>query len=613
MKICLNLSGQIRLRENENLFDKINYFKINLKFDKLFMHVWLNDYLIHKDTIEKIQKEFNTSIIITDNPVIDNNLSKKFQMIKHHLETKANDLFYQFYGIQSVFQRSNYEDYDIFIRCRFDNIFVSEFKFNKYYDILKLEKPVALVPSGSDWCEGMADAFMVMNKSCSFLINNLIEDYVKLLEIKFPFHPETLLRSFFINLHSVSVYRIPYPLFINSLDDKMNEKSLTSRYITDDFCVLDDQKFIPKISNDEPEIWIENWSGIANNFEHKLFINEDNLPVKSQYSIQQFHKISPKYAHNNNLLDQRFLEENLMDPIYDSFILDSNLLEKQKNQLVHFNLCENKIYLQDLVILIITKIDSKHRLNNLKNNIQHLNNFFENKIIVCELDVSSKINFKNNFEKILINPITDGFDRNYAANIIYKKLNYKYVLNIETDVIFDPLGIKNCYDVLVDLNLTMAMPFNGVPIWLNEDTTNSFFRHKILPEIWKNIFNFSNITDKENLNPKEMNKNYAKHPGYGYLINIQKFQSIGGENEIFNRHGFDDYERLYRVLKFGNTVFWSDYFAYHMWHTRSNNTNNFYTSNLHQKHTYLNLVRMELDDYQKEITSWPGFTAPLNL
>ena len=60
MKICLNLSGQIRLRENENLFEKINYFKINLKFDKLFMHVWLNDYLTHKDTIEKIQKEFNS-------------------------------------------------------------------------------------------------------------------------------------------------------------------------------------------------------------------------------------------------------------------------------------------------------------------------------------------------------------------------------------------------------------------------------------------------------------------------------------------------------------------------------------------------------------------------
>jgi predicted glycosyltransferase involved in capsule biosynthesis len=92
------------------------------------------------------------------------------------------------------------------------------------------------------------------------------------------------------------------------------------------------------------------------------------------------------------------------------------------------------------------------------------------------------------------------------------------------------------------------------------------------------------------------------------LINLTKYKAIGGENENFKSHGFDDVERIYRVLKFGNSIYWSDYFAYHLWHPR-NKKDHYYEPQQESKDEFIRIVKMNLDELQNEVMSWRGFSS----
>jgi hypothetical protein len=608
MKICLNLSGQVKLRPDETLKSRIKHFKDIFNFDKIFMHFWLSDFLTFQEEISEIEQIYNCSYIITDIPDFKQDIVENVNNLKHHFNDKSKDLLCQFYGIQEVFQKSNFEDFDVHIKCGYDNKFENKFNFDKYSYLLLENEPVAIVPSGGDWCEGLADRFYIMNKSCSSIMNNILNDTIELTKLKFPFHPQTILRTFLINLNNAKVYRIPYAVSLIHGND-----NCTVKLFKNDFCILDNKKFIPKISNDIDEAWIENFETLSNDFENKLFLNKSQLFTKKiNIKINQMQRIGDKYSYNNDKIDTTWLSDNIMDPINSaSYFLDLKMIENQKQQISNFKLKDNKIFLNDFAFVLITKIDSEQRLSNLKANVKHLNNFFENKIMIYELDNNSKINFDGNFEKILLKPKGNSFDRNYAANEIYKTIDFKYILNIETDVIFDPLGIKDCYDNLIEMDLTLAMPFNGLAIWLNEKSANEYIKNQKLPEIWKNVFNISNFADKYNLDSctlELLDKARPKHPGFCYLINLTKFKAIGGENENFKRHGYDDVERIYRVLKFGNSIYWSDYFAYHLWHPR-NAKDHYYEPQRESKDELIRIVRMNLDELQNEVMSWRGFSS----
>lgn len=610
MKICLNLSGQVRLRNGESLLNSIDEFHKLFNFDKLFMHLWLEDYLCYKDQIQQIQKKFNCSIVICDPPNFNDEILKLSNQLKHHLNFKTKGLLCQLYGIQSVFQRSCLEDFDIHIRCRFDNNFKSYFDLKAHQVLLSKEEPIAIFPYGADWCEGLPDVFFILNKSASGAIKNYFDDSLKLLELNYPLHPETLLRVIFINLNNCLVYRLPLSIEINSEGQKNQNFIYTKSDENSKFCILDQKKFIPFITNDEQKSWIENFENINETFYDKKFTNNQNLIVKKlDITNNQIHRLGWNYWQNNDKLDMNWVSENYNDPIWSPIKLDLELLKKQKSQIKNFQ-NNAKLFIDDLVFIIIVRIDSSYRLKNLKKVVGHLNRFFHNKIIICEHDNESKIDFEGNYEKKLIKINKKGFCRNYALNEIYKDLNYKYVLNIEADVILDPFGIEQCYNSLKDLNLVLSMPFNGFPIWLNDYHSNEFIKNNYLPEIWRHTMNLNSISDMDNedwISKQNMGLEKRKHPGFSYLINLEKFKQIGGENENFYVFGFEDNERIYRTLKFGTAIFWADNFAYHLWHPR-NRTNDWYgLDNIVSKEEYLRIINLNLDQLQNEVENWNGY------
>lgn len=213
MKICLNLSGQVRLASGETLLDKIEHIKSAMHFDQIFMHLWIDDYLKYKDQLSKID---NKSIIIVEPPILD----KKFYIpniskIITPYPNREYNYVCEFYGIQCVFQRSCLEDYDIHIRARYDSCYVKELNLHNYFEILDSENPTAIIPMGGDWHLGVGNAFAIYNKTGAWLLQNIWTDIYKMCNENIPFHPESLLRAYLKNKNNFDLFRISYPVILN--------------------------------------------------------------------------------------------------------------------------------------------------------------------------------------------------------------------------------------------------------------------------------------------------------------------------------------------------------------------------------------------------------------
>ena len=276
-----------------------------------------------------------------------------------------------------------------------------------------------------------------------------------------------------------------------------------------------------------------------------------------------------------------------------NILYDEKWLKKQKNSISNFK-NSNNYKLKNLNFIIITRIDSKDRLQNVKKSCEFLNYHFKNKIIICEYDNETKINFNGNYSKILIKPISEGFWRNYAANRVYEHLTKEIILNIESDVLFDPTSIYDCYNDILDNKNIICMPFDGIPIWLNKKTTYEFYNNNNFPEIWKHYYKIENYLQNDvygDLLPVN-----AKHPGFCYMISLNTFAKIGMENQNFKKHGWEDIERLVRAYKMGIDVKFSEGVCYHLFHERNSKNNSYYFEDNTNRLECLKVCNMSKED-----------------
>lgn len=313
------------------------------------------------------------------------------------------------------------------------------------------------------------------------------------------------------------------------------------------------------------EIWKQNNKFFQNtNKKSNLLTNDTNNNNEAYFSL---HKISI----DNNLV----LNQNL------NFYINAQKISVA-------GLHDSKLFLEDLQFIFIVKIDSDERLSNLQTVIRHLNNNFINKIIIYEVGEYSKISFDGNYDKILIKGI---FNKNLIANSVYENSKSDLIFNCESDVIFDPRSIKEAYDILKSGKFNFAIPHNGFAIWMNSNKTLNFKNDFILPEIWKHFYGL-----EKSLDNKQDQQQLLKHPGFGYMFKKSFFQNNGYENIKFEKHGFEDYERIIRIQKLGHEVFWSSGFAYHLWHPKNKN-NLFYEyddKNLKELKKIINMSKSEL-------------------
>lgn len=384
-----------------------------------------------------------------------------------------------------------------------------------------------------------------------------------------------------------------------------------------------DQKFNMQLLYENPEVKNLNNKLIANshdNIIHILHFNGDVGKNKfknyNNFFTKQNLKSSDENKHIENNLHHQLNEynfenynistiqnlsfEDIIQPIKFPIKLTQEFIEQQKKQLKNFKKQNQLINLEGLDFILITKIDSEFRMNNLKETVKHLNKYFENKVYIVEYDYESKIFFEGNYEIFLIEPINDHFYRNYATNKFLKQMKNSIICNIEVDCLLDPFGIIDCYEKIKSGEIDFALPYNGIPIWLNQKASSTYKLTKELPEIWKHIYNIQPCLDESY---HEILKTKLKHFGFAYMANKNAFEKIGFENENFLRWGYDDLERVVRILKMNYKIYFSNHFCYHLWHERKNNIWYEYENQDNIKE-YLRIAKMTKEELELEIDSW---------
>lgn len=253
-----------------------------------------------------------------------------------------------------------------------------------------------------------------------------------------------------------------------------------------------------------------------------------------------------------------------------------------------------KYDLKDVTFIIPVRIDSSDRLRNLFLSVSYILKYFDTNIIIKESDKNSivlnKLNFllesNKNIKYIFEKDENTHFHRTHLLNDMILEANTDIVVNYDADILLPinsyihaKLAIKNDkYDLIY--------PFRHGTF--GERKIDFKDKHNFLEkpeELLSHNFILKNL-DLANI---EEYCFYSPHSnGYGYadfgMCQFFKYQSyIEGflENENFISYAPEDKERYFRFNTLGYKIARIDDFAYHIEHSRNQNSS---VSNPYMEH-----------------------------
>lgn len=231
-----------------------------------------------------------------------------------------------------------------------------------------------------------------------------------------------------------------------------------------------------------------------------------------------------------------------------------------------------KLNLKDVTFLIVIRLDSIQRLENVVAITDLLVSYFDTNILVVESDV-----YCNNFTQRLLDKKVEYhfvedkdpvFYRTKICNVFAKNVITKYISIWDADVIPDKLSIYESIQCLRSNQFDVAFPYNGY----------CFDVSPILRKLFLKSRKFS-ILQKQK---KKMSLLYNHSlVGGGFFIDREKYIDAGMENENYYGWGNEDFDRFVRWKTKKYKIKRIDECLFHLSHPRTENTG--YRSNLHSK------------------------------
>lgn len=267
-----------------------------------------------------------------------------------------------------------------------------------------------------------------------------------------------------------------------------------------------------------------------------------------------------------------------------------------------------KVDLSDVTFLILVRLDTIQRLENILIVIEQLHRHFKTNIYVREAT-----HYKNNILSSMLHHRTKYEYVEDKDIVLYKTKHFNqmvtstyttYIAIWDTDIAVDKSTIIDCIHQLRSKVYDVAYPYDGQcydvssvikPLYFSKRDIRILFRHK----------------EKMNLLSPDM------LVGGAVLLNREKYVSAGGENEKHYGWSNDDYDRFYRfnILKYA--IYRANKPLFHLSHPRKNNSN-FVNTQMKGKSYALcyqikNSSKEELEEDIKENYSTPTSLAPLPL
>lgn len=253
--------------------------------------------------------------------------------------------------------------------------------------------------------------------------------------------------------------------------------------------------------------------------------------------------------------------------------------------------------LKDLSFILIVRVESKERLENLKASTDFLLECFNTNIVI--LEAASK---NNGFLRQFLSPAIDIhfvedndiiFHRTKYQNIITKKIQTPFIANWESDVIVDPEQIMTAMNSLRAGIVDFIFPYDGRFLDTGAEPRKAFLET-------------ADITKFESAMHKMAAIYTTSACGGGFLADREVYISAGMENENFYGWGPEDGERVKRWEILDKRTMRVPGPLFHLSHPRGINSG--FRSEENRKAMlleYLRICRMSKEELEKEISTWP--------
>ncbi|MEN9917667.1 MAG: hypothetical protein RL662_103, partial [Bacteroidota bacterium] len=195
-----------------------------------------------------------------------------------------------------------------------------------------------------------------------------------------------------------------------------------------------------------------------------------------------------------------------------------------------------KIDLTDVTFLILVRLDSIQRLENLVTITDRLIYYFKTNIIVREADGYNNLILKSTLNgKIQYQFVEDKdpvLHKTKHFNQLLMLANTPFVSVWDVDIIPEKNTILECMDYLRNKKADITYPYNGVCYDLSEIIRSFYLKKKDVRILYRHK------SKMELLHP------YALVGG-AVIMNKKKYIEAGGENEKHYGWGNDDFDRYY--------------------------------------------------------------------
>lgn len=222
-----------------------------------------------------------------------------------------------------------------------------------------------------------------------------------------------------------------------------------------------------------------------------------------------------------------------------------------------------KIPLTDVTFLILVRLDSIERLENVKAVTDHLLRYFDTRVTVREaagrntgllravLDRRVDYRFVEDTDPILY--------KTRHFNEMARAVDTPFLAIWDADVLAYPGAVAEGVLRLREGKADVALPYGGTCLDVPEILRSFYFRRRDLRMLERHR--------------NKMDKLY-EHVlvGGAVIVDREKYAGAGMENEGYYGWGDDDFDRFIRFLNRRYRIYRSPDRLYHLWHPRSRNS-----------------------------------------
>ncbi len=284
-------------------------------------------------------------------------------------------------------------------------------------------------------------------------------------------------------------------------------------------------------------------------------------------------------------------------PYYDDFtLIDNRTCSLPLIQLIKSyanTLEQTRIDLQDVTFMILIRVDSEDRRENMETIIKYLNKHFITNIILLEADEETKISttpLPENVKYVFVKDSAPLLHRTRWNTELAKMAATPIIAIYDTDVVFSPAQIETTVNNIRSGLADYAMPFDGEFVCIDKLFKKIFMKILDTELLFKNTGKFS-VSTKRSF-------------GGAAFVRKQVFVDAGFDNINITSWGPEDIERQKRMKILGFKVVRTKGPLFHLHHKRGiNSLYNTETDRIKLMEEYLKVTSMRRKELEAYIPS----------